>query len=126
MKPKVYILGNPLVKDDSLPLKLIPKLKKKLPEIEFEELDTVEEISGKEVNIIDTVLGTKEIKLITDINMLMVEKTSTAHDIDLAMMLKILQKAGKIEKVRIFGIPVGIDEKKALESLTILLKANLL
>jgi hypothetical protein len=79
MKPKVYVLGNLLVPDDSLPLRILPELRKRLPEIKFIELDTVEEVEEKNLYIIDTVLDTKEIRIITDVNMLAAEKTVTAH-----------------------------------------------
>ncbi len=125
MKPKVYVLGNPLVKEDSLPLRILPTLREKLPEIEFIETDTVEDVEGKNLKIIDTVLGTKDIQVITDINLLVAEKSCTVHDYDLAMMLKLLKKVGKIESVKIFGIPKGMNKDKAVNTLIILLKANI-
>ena len=41
---RVLVLGNPLIPEDSLPLKLLPKLRKKFPRIEFVEFDPNEDI----------------------------------------------------------------------------------
>jgi len=62
----IYVFGNPLVKEDSLPLKLIGKLRKEFPSLEFKEFDTVEDLTERELNIIDTVKGIKKVELIED------------------------------------------------------------
>ena len=114
MSKIVYVFGIPLVKEDSLPLKLINKLKKEFPSIEFKEFDTTEDLEiKKELNIIDTVKGIRKVELIEDIDKIITDKIYSMHDFDLGYNLKLLKKMKMIEKVRIFGIPVNMKEKKA-------------
>ena len=39
---KVFVFGNPLVEKDSLVLKMLPELRRRFPEIEFQEVDPTE------------------------------------------------------------------------------------
>jgi len=110
----IYVFGNPLVREDSLPLKLIEKLRKKFPSLEFKEFDTVEDLElEKELNIIDAVKGIKKIELIENIDKIVTNKIYTMHDFDLGYNLKLLKKMKMIDKVRIFGIPIEMNENKA-------------
>jgi Ni,Fe-hydrogenase maturation factor len=108
----IYVFGNPLVKEDSLPLKLIGKLRKEFPSLEFKEFDTVEDLTERELSIIDTVKGIKKVELIEDIDKIVTDKIYSMHDFDLGYNLKLLKKMKMIDKVRIFGIPMEISEKK--------------
>jgi len=122
----IYVFGNPLVKEDSLPLKLIDKLKKEFPSIEFKEFDTVEDLElEKELNIIDTVKGIKKVELIEDIDKIITDKIYSMHDFDLGYSLKLLKKMKMIDKVRIFGIPMKINEEKVFSQLKSLIKSSL-
>ena len=119
----IYVFGNPLVKEDSLPLKLIDKLRKEFPLLEFKEFDTVEDMElEKELNIIDTVKGIKRVELIEDIDKIITDKIYSMHDFDLGYNLKLLKKMKMIDKVRIFGIPMRISEGEAFKSLKKLIK----
>jgi len=123
----IYVFGNPLVKEDSLPLKLIENLRKEFPSIEFKEFDTVEDLElDKELNIIDTVKGIKKVELIEDIDKIITDKIYSMHDFDLGYNLKLFKKMKMIDKVRIFGIPSNMDEKVAFEQLKKLIKSILL
>lgn len=123
----VYVFGNPLVKEDSMPLKLINKLKGEFPSLQFKEFDTVEDVElEKEMNIIDTVKGIKKVGLIENIDKIMTEKIYSTHDFDLGYNLKLFKKMKMIDKVRIFGIPSKIKEKEAFEQLKKLIITNLL
>jgi Ni,Fe-hydrogenase maturation factor len=123
----IYVFGNPLVKEDSIPLKLIDKLRKEFPSLKFKEFDTVEDLElGKELNIIDTVKGIKKVEIIEDIDKIVTEKIYSMHDFDLGYNLKVLKKMKMIDKVRIFGIPIKISETEAFEQLKKLIKSNLL
>ena len=123
-KKTVYVFGNPLVKEDSLPLKLIGKLRKKFPSLEFKEFDTVEDMElDKELNIIDTVKGIKKVELIEDIDKIITDKIYSMHDFDLGYNLKLLKKMKMIDKVRIFGIPSNMKEKEAMKELCDVIKS---
>lgn len=123
----IYIFGNPLVKEDSLPLKLIDKLRKKFPSIEFKEFDSVEDLElEKELNIIDTVKGIKKVELIEDIDKIITDKIYSMHDFDLGYNLKLMKKMKMIDKVRIFGIPADFNEEKAFLEICNVIKSILL
>jgi Ni,Fe-hydrogenase maturation factor len=118
----VYVFGNPLVREDSLPLELIDNLRKEFPSLDFKEFDTVEELQERELNIIDTVKGIKKVELIEDIDKIITDKIYSMHDFDLGYNLKLLKKMKMIDKVRIFGIPMNMDKKKAFLELSRLLR----
>ena len=118
-KKIILIFGNPLLDFDNLPLKLAPKLQKKFPEIDFVITDPSENLNpiGGELIIIDTVENIKNVVLIDDIEKLETGKIYSLHDFDLAFNLKLLQKIGKLKKVKIFGVPMEGDEEKILKQL---------
>ncbi len=123
----ILVFGNPLVKKDSLPLRLIKKLRKKFPDIEFKEFDPTENLEkeGRELYILDAIEGIEKATLITDLNMIKTSKIYSMHDFDLSYMLKLLKKLKYLDKVKIFGVPMKIKEKQALEQLTELIRATL-
>jgi len=124
---RIFVFGNPLLEEDSLPLKLVPLLKKEFPGIEFIELDPNEGLEALEgeANIIDTAFGIKKVQLIEDIEKIQDSPGVSMHDLDLGFSLKLLKKMGRLGKVRIFGIPPNLSEKEALKQLTPLLKKEL-
>ena len=115
---KFLVFGNSLVKKDNLALKLLPKLKKEFPKIEFKELDPTEnleeEIENKKLFILDVAEGIDEVKLIKDIEKLELIKSCSMHDFDLAYNLKLLKKIGKLKEVEIIGVPMEAREEEAL------------
>ena len=124
---KILVFGNPLVEKDSIPLKLIGKLRKIFPDIEFKEFDPTENLEkeGKELYILDAVEGIEKVMLIKDIDSIKTSKIYSMHDFDLSYMLKLLKKLKYLKKVRIFGVPMKIKEEEALEQLTKLIKTTL-
>ena len=118
---KVYIVGNPLVKVDSLPFKLLPKLRKEFPEVRFEEADPTENfIPENDSIIIDTVVGIDHVRLFTDLDEFAQFHSVSAHDYDLSLHLQLLKKLGKITSVSILGIPNDVNaqgKKKVAELL---------
>ena len=75
-KKSILIFGNPLLENDNLPLKLMPKLKNIFPDIAFQEIDSTENLSkfGKDLTIIDTVEGIDNVMLIDNIEQLHANK----------------------------------------------------
>jgi len=118
-KKTIHIFGNPLLDFDNLPLKLAPKLEKLFPEIDFVIADPSENLepNNGELIIIDTVEGIKKVVVIDDLEKIQTGKIYSLHDFDLAFNLKLLQKIGKLKKVKIFGVPMEGDEKEILEQL---------
>ncbi len=124
MKKLIYIVGNPLLKEDNLPLKFLPSLRREFPDIEFQTLDPNENIKPveKKINIIDTVEGADRVIKISDINILKTEDVYSPHDFDLSFNLKLLHKIGQLEKIVIFGVPKDMDFKVGLKNLIQLIK----
>jgi Ni,Fe-hydrogenase maturation factor len=124
---KVLVFGNPLLKQDSMPLKLLASLRKRFPEIEFKEFDPNDDLEseGKTLNIIDTVEGIDKVTLITDIDSIHLQKIYSMHDFDLGYSLKLLKKLKYLDSVRIYGIPMKISKKAALEQLAPLISSSL-
>ncbi len=124
-KPKltIYVFGNPLLPEDSLPLRLLPALKKACPQINFRAADPTENLkpTNGQLVIIDTVLGANDIVLIDDLDKIQLAPIYSAHDLDLGFNLKLLAKLGQLEKVIIFGLPPKMPKQTALKKLIKLL-----
>jgi hypothetical protein len=111
----VYVFGNPLVEEDSLPLRILPNLRELLPYIRFEEFDTTEDLDPKDgLVILDTANGIEKVQLIEDIDMLDAGKIYTMHDFDLGLTLKLWKKAGMIEDAKMICVPEGMKEDDAI------------
>ena len=115
-KIKILVFGNPLVKKDSLALRVADKLKKESPEIEFKEFDTAESLEkeGREITILDVVEGLEKVEVIRDLNKISRCNIFSLHDFDLSYELNLLQKTKLIEKFQIIGIPPQLKEKETL------------
>ncbi len=114
---KILVFGNSLVPQDSLPLRLVPRLRKLFLQIEFKEFDTAENLEdeGRDPVILDSAFGIDKVTLIEDIDSLQMSKTASMHDFDLPITLRILKKLKAIDSVRIIAIPANYPEKKALD-----------
>ncbi len=126
---KIYVFGNPLVKEDSAPLKLLPQLRSKFPEIEFVVTDPNENfppVGEQDLVILDTVKGIKEPMFLDLSNLENIESTPISpHDYDLMFHLQLLLKLKKIKSVKIIGIPTKTD-KNILISISNLIKSAIL
>ncbi|MCL5004497.1 MAG: hypothetical protein M1170_00950 [Patescibacteria group bacterium] len=122
----IYVFGNPETKNDSLPLKILPELQKKFPEIKFEIKDPNEEWEiPEELTIIDTVLGIEEIKTFEDLKSFSKSSNVSLHDFDAYSNLRYLEKLGRLKKIKIIGIPPTISQEKAIEKITSIITAIL-
>lgn len=120
----IYIFGNPLLNFDNLPLKLAPKLQKMFPEIDFVIIDPNENLKpiNKKLILIDAIEGIDKVIIIDNIDKIQTQKLYSLHDFDLAFNLKLLQKIGKLQKVKIFGVPMDGDKEIILEQLSTSIK----
>ena len=114
---KILVFGNPLVKEDSLPLRILPALRGKFPSVEFKEFDTAENLEdeGRDLVILDAAQGIEKVVLIDDLASLQQTKAYSMHDFDLPITLLLLMKLKAIDSVRIIAVPMGYEEKKAVE-----------
>lgn len=110
---KIYVIGNPLVDEDSAPLKMLPLLKKSFPKIDFQTADPNENFppeGEKDLIIIDTVKGIKKPMLLDLDDFDAVKKTPVSpHDYDLLFHLLLLKKTKRLGKVVIIGVTSGDD-----------------
>ncbi len=113
----ILVLGNPLVKEDSLAVNIIPKLKEIFPKIKFVHVDPTESLEefGQNLTIIDVVKGISKPIVITDVKKLKNLNVNSMHDFDLTYNLKILLETKRINSVKIFGLPQEAKENEILE-----------
>ena len=111
-----------------MPIRLVPALRQALPEIDFIMTDPNENIKPekRELVIIDTILGIKNITVIHDMETIKLHSLYSAHDLDLGFNLKLLAKLGCLKKITIFGLPPNISPAAALKKLIPLIKKTLL
>ncbi len=115
---RIFIFGNPNVEIDSLPVKLLPRLKQVFPEHTFTILDPNEEWEvPQHMNIIDTIVGIDTITIFDSLDVFMQTPKMTCHDFDAYTNLLFLKKLGRITSVRILGIPPQTEEETVLKAL---------
>ena len=116
---KILVFGNPLLEEDSLPLELLPRLRKTFPEIEFKDFDSSEDLheEGRDLLIIDSVKGIDQVMLIDDIDFFVLDKAYSLHDFDLGYNLKLMKKANMLDSVKIFSLPMTGNKKKIFSDL---------
>ena len=115
----VFIFGNPDVEEDSLPLKILPELRKKCPGIDFLTKDPNEDFElPEEAVIIDVVAGLKETHVFDSLEDFEAPPRMTLHDFDLFGHLQLLKKLGKLpSKIKIIGVPPMMSEEEAIDSI---------
>jgi hypothetical protein len=121
----IYVFGNADIKADSLPIKLLPELKKKFPSIHFSPLEPYETFPNTRMFwLMDTVIGLKRVTLLTNLGQFLAAKGLSTHDYDLGLELKLLVKLNKIKQVKVIGIPPQLSEPKVILELCPILSAN--
>jgi Ni,Fe-hydrogenase maturation factor len=144
-KKTIFCFGNPLVKEDSLPLQLIDELQSAFPDITFRPAYTVEDVEdhincknidngdddgdedkeiNKELIIIDVVKGIQKISILTDEDIQSCRTQCSLHDFDIGASIQLMKKLGMIKKATIFGIPFGCSKKKVLNALKKLIEMH--
>ncbi|KKS29791.1 MAG: hypothetical protein UV60_C0004G0038 [Parcubacteria group bacterium GW2011_GWA2_43_11] len=104
---------------DSLPIRLLPKLRELFPEVTFIVLDPNEEWGvEKDMIIIDTVIGIEKVTVFENLEAFSKTPRVTCHDFDAYTNLQFLKKLDKIDSTYIIGIPVGIPEDRLIPDLT--------
>ena len=126
---KVFVFGNQDLKEDNLPIRILPELRKIFPNIEFEVKDPNEELGDVYtdvitlvITVIDTVIGIKDVEVFDDLEKFAAAPRVGMHDFDALTNLRYLQKLGKIKKVRVIGVPQEMDEKKAIKKISAALR----
>ena len=123
----VLIFGNENLGSDSLPLRILSRLRQQFPDLNFAVKDPHEELelSGEPFIIIDTAQGIKSTALFYDLASFVSPPRITSHDFDALIHLRYLEKIGRMPKIKIIGIPPTITEDEALKEVRDLLsRAN--
>lgn len=103
---KVYVLGNPYVASDSLPLQLLAKLSESFPSFTFIEIDPTENfVPENDSVILDTVAGIHQAHIFDNVYDFKNTHAVSLHDFDLGTHLVLLTKLKKIGNVCILGVP---------------------
>lgn len=114
---RIYVFGNPFLKEDGVSLTLAESLKRSFPGVEFVVMDPNDNFppSGeRDLLILDAVKGIAAPTLLDFNDLENVEKSPVSpHDYDLLLHLLLLKKTKRIDAVRIIGIPYGADARVA-------------
>jgi hypothetical protein len=120
----VIVFGNPDLPMDSLPLRILPELKKRVPGADFLVLDPNEEFPElDDFMVIDTVQGIDEVTIFKDLKNFASAPRLTMHDFDAIAYLRYLEKLGKIQQVTVIGVPTTYDESRAIAEVVSMLRA---
>ena len=115
----VFVFGNAALEQDSLPLRILPELQKKFPQIEFRALDPNEEWDvPEEMIVIDTVMGIKDITVFDSLEQFSAAPRVSLHDFDAYANLRLLSKLGKLKKIKIIGVPPDISKEEAIHTIS--------
>lgn len=113
----VSVFGNPDLHLDSVPVQLVPKLRRRFPDIRFvvedpNEIDLPKH--GKWV-ILDTVRGLENVSWLSVDDIARSRNAGmTAHDYDLSTLLLLAKKLDASFEPNILGVPEGMSEEQAL------------
>ena len=113
----VSVFGNPDLAGDNVPVKLVPKLRERFPDIRF-SIEDPNEIDlpkrGKWI-ILDAVRGLDNVSWISVDDIARSRNAGmTAHDYDLSTLLLLAKKLDPSFEPHILGVPEGISEEQAL------------
>lgn len=112
---KIFVFGNPDIAMDAVPIRLLPHLFVRFPDVEFRTLDPNEEWEIPDPFIVlDTVVGLSEVRVFSSLDEFGASPTVSLHDFDALFNLRYLAKLGKLKGVRIVGIPPDMEEERAL------------
>jgi hypothetical protein len=114
-QPRVFLFGNPELPFDSLPLRILPQLRERLPNISFEVLDPNEEWDVPlHMHIVDTVVNLREPTVTHGLDAFLSAPRMTCHDFDAYANLLFLKKLGKLTTITVFGVPPHAEEDAVL------------
>jgi hypothetical protein len=120
---KIFVFGNIDLKEDNLPLRILPQLQKRFPNVEFVVKDPNEEWDvPEEITVLDTAVGIKEVAVFDSLEKFGKVPRVGMHDFDALTNLRFLWKLGKIKKIKIIAIPPDLEEKEAIKKVSATLR----
>lgn len=110
----IYVFGNPDLPEDALPLRLVPRLRRRFPAATIVTPDPNEEWDVLErLIVVDTAVGLEQVRIFDGLEHFQRTPRVTMHDFDALTQLRLLQKIGRVKHVVIIGIPPHVDEEQA-------------
>ena len=121
---KIYLVGNALLPNDSMPFRIKPLLQKACPTLQFLEFDPTENFPDDTLSpiFIDTIVNIHHTRVFTSLNAFVLFKRGVSvHSFDFFTELALLKKIGKYKDYTIIGVPEkGGIEVIAKETITII------
>lgn len=116
---QVLVFGNEQYAPDSLPVKILPELRKTMPDVEFIWADPNEEWPDlAEMTVIDTGINLTRPTEFDSLDEFVDAPRLSMHDFDALTQLRLLKKIGRIKKVRILALPPEISHAEAVDWLS--------
>jgi Ni,Fe-hydrogenase maturation factor len=115
---KIIYFGNPYIKEDSLAIKVVEKLKISLPNFEFLYIkDTFQllDLEYKDCLLLDVAENIDQVKIV-DVDKIKTRTLSSLHDFDLGFFLNL-----SAIKVKIIVIPLNYNLDKSVNEVEELL-----
>lgn len=117
MKTVILVFGSEVIKSDNLALNLYDELREEFSHLEFVKCfnpeDLYDYLEYDQIYILDVIEGIDDVQMIKDLNLIKEKKLYTIHDLDLGFTLKLMKKLGKSKKIKVIGIPMKMEKKKA-------------
>lgn len=109
------MFGNPYLEYDSLAVNIAKELE---DSADFVICSSPEQIMEEKFDyIMDVVEGIDEVKVFDNLKLLNPHRMFSLHDFDVTFFLGLMEKLGKVDKVKIIGIPMEMDKNKAKEKI---------
>lgn len=126
MKTAVLVFGNEYIRQDNLAVRIAEKLK--IEDVDFLRCYSVDELfkyqDYEKIYILDVVKNARDVVLIDNIDILKKHKLYTMHDFDLGFFIKILKEIGKLNEIRIIGIPEKGNMERIKEKVIEIMKTS--
>lgn len=113
---EILLFGNPSMELDNLAIKVGVELEREGRSVRH-LVDPLEllDVNLAESLILDVAVGIDDVKLIDNVDRLVLGRLCSLHDFDMAYFLKLLKQMGKLDAVRIVALPQSMSLEEALE-----------
>lgn len=119
----ILVFGNPHLEYDSLAVHIAKEIK--FEGVEFVICTSPEQIMQERFDyIMDVVEGIDDVKVFDNLKLLNPHRMFSLHDFDVTFFLGLMEKLGKVDKVKIIGIPMGFDKEKAKEEVKAIISGH--
>ena len=119
---KILVFGNKDIKEDSLAIEISKELENA---VVCEKPEDILKYLNDEITILDVARGISKVTLIEDLDKVDSFRFCSLHDFDIGFFMKLLKEIGRIENIKIIGIPVNYDKGKGLKEINLLIEKHL-